>query len=192
MDDKKLTVVTELHRQARRNYPRRKVEMRGIDETWQADLVEMIPYSKFNLRGNYKWEEILQSLVKKYNNNKHRTIGMKPKDVSREDEKRLLKRISQQRKILSKKAKFKVGDKVRTTEIFTITQVKSTKPVTYKLKDYQDQPIEGGFYVEEISKVKYSDVYLVEKFLKNRHNKVYVKWLGFDNSHNSWINKLEI
>ncbi|XP_043476413.1 uncharacterized protein LOC122507653 [Leptopilina heterotoma] len=131
MDDKKLTVVTELHRQARRNYPRRKVQMRGVDETWQADLVQMIPYSKVRISKNKHISE------KGYTPN-------------------------------------------WTTEIFTISQVKSTKPVTYKLKDYQDQPIEGGFYEEEISKVKYSDIYLIEKVLKNRRDEVFVKWLQLD------------
>ena len=36
--------------------------------------------------------------------------------------------------------------------------------------------------------VKYPDVYLVEKILKRKQNKVFVKWLGFDDTHNSWIN----
>ena len=42
------TVVEELHRPARRNYQRRKFEMRGIDDTWQADLVDMQLYSREN------------------------------------------------------------------------------------------------------------------------------------------------
>jgi len=41
-------VVQELHKPARRRYPRRNFEMRDIDETWQADLVEMQPYSREN------------------------------------------------------------------------------------------------------------------------------------------------
>ena len=48
MDTEKLTVVRELHKQVRKNYPRRRVQIRGIDETWQADLVEIIPYFKIN------------------------------------------------------------------------------------------------------------------------------------------------
>ncbi len=44
----KRAVVDELHKPARRNYPRRKFDVRGLDETWQADLVEMQPYSKEN------------------------------------------------------------------------------------------------------------------------------------------------
>ena len=48
MDTEKLTVVRELHKQVTKNYPQRRVQMCGIDETWQADLVEMIPYFKIN------------------------------------------------------------------------------------------------------------------------------------------------
>ncbi|XP_043475947.1 uncharacterized protein LOC122507353 [Leptopilina heterotoma] len=217
MADQKLTVVTELHKQARRNYPRRKVQMRGIDETCnlKASIVERfnrtlknMMWPEFNLQGNYKWINLLPTLMSKYNNKKHRTIGMKPKDVTVEDTRELLRRIRKLRRIPLKRSKFKVGDRVRvskfknifekgytpnwTTEIFTVDKVKSTKPVTYKLKDYQNQPIEGGFYEEELLKVQYPDVYLVEKVLKTRGNDVYVKWLGFDSSHNSWIKKSDM
>jgi len=32
-------------------------------------------------------------------------------------------------------------------------------------------------------------IYLVEKILHRKGNEVYGKWLGFDESHNSWIHK---
>ena len=48
MNDIKKALVNELHKPARRNYPRRKVDIRGIDETWQADLVIMNAYSDEN------------------------------------------------------------------------------------------------------------------------------------------------
>lgn len=41
-------LVEELHRSARKNFPRRYVEMRGIYDTLQADLVEMLPHAKAN------------------------------------------------------------------------------------------------------------------------------------------------
>ncbi|KAL7296809.1 hypothetical protein TKK_0010208 [Trichogramma kaykai] len=44
----KENLVNELHKPARRNYPRRSFDMMGIGDTWQADLVEMIPYAKVN------------------------------------------------------------------------------------------------------------------------------------------------
>ena len=41
-------VVKELHTPARQNYRRRKFIVRGLDKTWQADLVEMQPYTREN------------------------------------------------------------------------------------------------------------------------------------------------
>lgn len=41
-------LVNELHQQARRNFTRRPTLMRGINDTMQADLVEMIPWASEN------------------------------------------------------------------------------------------------------------------------------------------------
>ncbi|KAJ8915420.1 hypothetical protein NQ315_003180 [Exocentrus adspersus] len=76
-----------------------------------------------------------------------------------------------------------------TTELFKITAVKITNPTTYLLEDMRGQPIQGAFYAEELQKTTKSDVYLVEKVLKRKGQKVYVKWLDLDKSHNSWIDK---
>ena len=73
-----------------------------------------------------------------------------------------------------------------------IHQVIYTNSVTYKLKDYKNQPISGGFYEQDLLKVKRSDVYLGEKEIKKHGNKVFVKWLGFDSSLNSWIHKSDV
>lgn len=49
----KLRVVQEIHRDARKNFPRRKVMMYGIVETLQADLIEMQPYKRENRGHRY-------------------------------------------------------------------------------------------------------------------------------------------
>ena len=304
----KAAIADELHRPARKNYARRRAMVRGLDETWQADLVDMSAYARYNngykylltiidifskyawvvptktksgkdvtdamnsvlkkgrvprklhvdrgkefynsefkalmqhyditlystfsnlkasicerfnrtlkgkmwkqfsLRGTYKWTDIVNDLLFDYNNTKHRTIGMKPKDVTARNESSLLRNVYGRTRVnRTRKIKFKVGEKVRiskykhifekgytpnwTTEIFTISEVKNTDPVTYKLVDYQNRPIEGGFYQEELTKVKYPNAYLVEKIVRKHGNKVFVKWLGFDNSHNSWINESDL
>ena len=38
-------------------------------------------------------------------------------------------------------------------------------------------------------KTKQDDLYTIEKILKTDKNKIFVKWRGYDNSFNSWINK---
>ena len=49
----KRAIVNELHTQARKNCLRRTVVMKGIDDLWQADLVEMGNYSTIN--NGYKY-----------------------------------------------------------------------------------------------------------------------------------------
>ncbi|XP_015123443.1 uncharacterized protein LOC107045636 [Diachasma alloeum] len=180
----------------------------SICERFNRTLKEKM-WKQFSLQGTYKWIPIVKTLVQSYNTRKHRTIHMKPIDVSADHEKYLLRDVSGKFYVnRTKKVEFKVGDRVRiskyknvfekgytpnwTTEIFTIDEAVNTDPVTYKLIDYEGKPIEGGFYQEELTKVKYPDVYLVEKILRRRGNQIFVKWLGFDHSHNSWINKNDL
>ena len=69
-------------------------------------------WKKFTLQGNAKWLTILPKLLESYNNRKHRTISMKPKDVTTTNKAEVLKRFSEESGF-SGKPKFKVGDKVR-------------------------------------------------------------------------------
>ena len=166
-------------------------------------------WKQFSPRGTYKCTDIVNDLLFDYNNTNHPTIGMKPKDVTARNETSLLRNVYGQPRVnRTRKIKFKSGEKVRiskykhifekgytpnwTTERFTISEVKNTDPVTYKLVDNQDHAIEGGFYQEELTKVKYPDASLVEKIVRKRGNKVFVKWLGSDNSHNSCISESDL
>ena len=160
-------------------------------------------WKKFSLQGSYKWLDILPNLISEYNSTKHRTIKMKPKDVGVNNEIDVMKRFNIERwnrapkkfekvRISKSKPVFEKGYTPNwSTEVFTIVEVKKTVPYTYLLKDYQGERIAGGFYEEELKKPAHPDVYLVEKVLKRRGNKLFVKWLGFDNTHNSWIDKSE-
>lgn len=308
MSVEKQKLVKELHAPARRNFPRRRVVVHDRDDLWQADVVEMRPYARFNkgynyiltvidvlskyawalplkskngsdvaaalskifrederyprnlqtdqgkefynttvqkkivkryninhystysvmkasvverfnrtlknnmwktftLNGSYKWIDELPRLLSDYNHRKHRTIGIRPIDVTPVVAKRLLSTVYSHVKIAAP-TRFKVGDPVRiskfktifekgytpnwSTEIFYIVKTQRTNPATYLLKDYQGKPIAGGFYEHELQRVSNPDVYLVEKILRKRGNEVYVKWLGMDNSHNSWIDKTNV
>jgi hypothetical protein len=130
--------------------------------------------------------------------------------LTKAKEKQILTSIYNQIKITTPLRKFIVGNFVRiskakyifnkgntpnwTTELFKVVKIQPTNPTTYLLEDIQGNPISGAFYEEELQVTKYPDilVYLVEKILKQRGNKVFVKWLGFDNNHNSWIKKTSV
>jgi hypothetical protein len=70
--------------------------------------------------------------------------------------------------------------------------VKKTRLVTYILKDEEGNIIKSGFYKEELVKTKYKDLYLIEQVLQKKDNEIYVKWLGFPKSHNSWIDLKDV
>jgi hypothetical protein len=306
MGEVRTLIAKELHKQGRVNYPRRYVELKGISDLYQADLVEMIPYSRinkgfkyimtiincfskfaialplkskqadeivanlepvlkkypmkhfqtdqgkewfnlkvkalfekyninhyatfsdmkasiverfnrtlktkmwrlFSVNGNYKWLELLPLLIDNYNNTIHRTIGLKPIDVNKLNEKNVLLKIVNDRKKYFFKQKFNVGDRVRisriqkvftkgylprwSNEIFTVWKVQPTNPVTYLLKDDKGEVLKGGFYQEELSKTKIKDTYLIEKVIRKKGDKLLVRWLGFDESHDSWIDKKDL
>lgn len=161
----------------------------------------------FLYRGNQVWINILQDVTKHYNNTKHRTIGLAPSKVNRENVDRVLNSAYTQLKIAGV-GKFIVGQVVRISkhkslfekgytanwsmELFKIRKVQMTNPPTYLLNDMENNPILGAFYEHELQATNFKDVYLIERILKRSKNKAYVKWLGFPSSHNSWINKNDV
>lgn len=176
-----------------------------IVERFNRSLKDLM-YKQFSIQGSYKWINILPDLLSVYNNRKHRTINMRPNDVTKTHESRLLTTIysvNGKRRI----SRFNVGDIVRvskhkgvfskgyhpnwSTELFKIRSVLPSLPTTYLLQDVvNNENILGTFYAEELQKTKFPDVYLVEKVLKKKGSKAYVKWLGFDKP--SWIDIKDI
>jgi len=56
-------LVEELHVSVRKNFLRRHVIVRGYDDLWQADIVEMLQYSRFN-RGHHYILTVIDVLSK--------------------------------------------------------------------------------------------------------------------------------
>ena len=304
-----------LHKPARINYPRNRVMVYGIDEQFQADLVDMSMYEEFNdgykfmltcidIFSKYAWciplknksgpvvtkafasilaqgrkpmklqtdrggeffnkffstltskegihhfatgselkasvierfnrtikghmwrylthinskryIEILQDLVKSYNNSYHRSIKMRPSEVCAKNEIDVYNNLYGEKPVKKQKTVFKytVGDLVRisktrgpftkgydenyTHEYFTITKCIARIPPVYKLEDYDGEPIEGSFYEQELQKIVVpSDKnFKVESILqrKGRGKKamVFVKWLGWPQKFNSWVREEDV
>lgn len=79
-----------------------------------------------------------------------------------------------------------------TNEQFTVTSVQLTILPTYKLQDHKDNEISGRFYGHEVKKAKVGDLYLVNKVICRKGDKVLVRWLGLDKTHDTWIYKKEL
>ena len=161
-------------------------------------------YKKFTENNNTIFYNILDELVNNYNNKYHSTIKMTPIEGSKKVNENKIKNIYNFEKT-KKPGKFKIGDRVRlsleknifeksyetnwTEEIFEIYDIKYSNVPYYYLKDLNNEKLDGTFYEQELQKTKQDDLYTIEKILKTNKDKIYVKWRGYDNSFNSWINK---
>ena len=76
-------------------------------------------------------------------------------------------------------------------EIFVIKKIKNTVPWTYVINDLNGEEIIGTFYEKELQGTN-QQKFRIEKVIKRKGDKLYVKWKGYDNSFNSWIDKKDI
>ena len=72
-----------------------------------------------------------------------------------------------------------------------IKKVKSTVTWTYFISDFNGEVIIGTFYENEWQKTNKKE-FRVEKIIKRKGNKLYIKWKGYNNSFSSWIDKKDI
>ena len=105
------------------------------------------------------------------------------------------------------RAKFKTGDKARilkkkglfekgftpnwTEEVFTVSKIQRTNPVTCKITDYNGEEIQGTFYEQELQKTS-QEVFRIEKIVKRGKTKLLVKWRGYPESFNSWVDNKDL
>ena len=147
--------------------------------------------------------------LNKYNNTYDRTIKITPVDVTDNSYIDSIESHSN-----DKDPKFKVGDHVRISkynnifakvytrnwseEVFLIKKVKNTVPWTYVecmlsiyFNDLNGEDIIGVFYEKELLKTNQQE-FRIEKVIKRKGGKVYIKSKGYDSSFNSWLNKKDL
>ena len=115
--------------------------------------------------------------------------------------------INVDKEINNKDPKFKVGDHVRISkyknifakgympnwseEVFVIKKVKNIVPWTYVINDLNGEEITETFHEKELQKTNQEEL-RIEKVIKRKGNKIYVKWKGYNNSFNSSIDKASL
>ena len=139
----------------------------------------------------------LYDVVNEYNNSYHRTIKMKPVDVIDNTH------IDFKKEANDKDPKFKIGQHVRISKyknIFAkgyspnwsekVSMIKKDSQ-TYVINDVIGEKIIGAFYEKELKKTNQQE-FRIEKVIKRKGDKLYVKWKGYDSSFNSWIDKKDL
>ena len=180
----------------------------SICERYNRTILNKI-YKNFTLNNNTIWIKDLNKLVKEYNNSYHRTIKMKPVDSSKKSNENIVRK-NYNFEIITDKKKFKIGDKVRVSllkntfekgytsnwseQIYVIYDIKSSNVHYYYLKDLNGEKLDGTFYQEELLKtnINDNDFYVIEKIIKKVGNKYLVKWRGYDDTFNSYVNENDI
>ena len=76
-------------------------------------------------------------------------------------------------------------------EVFLISKIKNTVPWTYVINDMNGEEITGSFYEKELQKTSQEKL-RIEKVLKRKGDKLYVKWKGYNNRFNTWIDKKDL
>ena len=180
-----------------------------VIERFNRSLKEIM-MKHFTKNNNTVWYNILPKLIKIYNNRYHSTIKMKPMQVNKNNEKYIKENIYTYNKT-TKNPKFKIGDLVRISlkrrdlfdkassnikwseELFKIHSINKSNVISYKIKDMNNEIIEGIFYERELQKSKNtSEVYIIEKIIRKNKNKYLVKWRGYSDDFNSWVDKNDI
>ena len=72
-----------------------------------------------------------------------------------------------------------------------IKEVKNTVLWVYVINDLNGEEIIGTFYEKELQRTNQQG-FRIEKVIKRKASKLYVKWKGYDNSFNSWIDKTDL
>ena len=103
--------------------------------------------------------------------------------------------------------KFKVGDHVKISkyknifakgytsnwseELFVVNKIKNTGPWTYVISDLNEEEIICSFYEKQLQKTNQKE-FRIDKVIERKRSKLYIKWKGYNNSFNTWINKKDL
>lgn len=206
------------------NYFRRK----GINQIFtanemQANYAERViktlksKINKYMVNVNSKrYIDVLQDLVKAYNNTWHYGIKLEPKNVTRENERRLWwqmywpgETFNEEKLRLNKKRnlfKFEIGDFVRlslrkqkfqreynekwTGEVFIVAKrfLREGSIDVYRVTDYEGEEVKGSFYRNELQRTKQrpDTLFIVDEILGERENGEEIKV-----SYQSWPKKFD-
>ena len=69
-------------------------------------------------------------------------------------------------------------------EVFVIKKIKNAVPCTYVINDLNGEE-------KELQKTNQEE-FRIEKVIRRKGDKLYVKWKGYNNSFNSWIDKASL
>ena len=130
-------------------------------------------YRYFTARGTQDYASVFSALVNGYNKSRHRRVGMTPKSMTTRNKGLVYRSLYGKRLGDRARSHLKVGQKVRlsqkhrpfkkgylrgwTEEVFLVKRVMPVLVMTYRLTGWDDTPLEGQFYQEDVQPVTLPD-----------------------------------
>lgn len=193
------------HNETKANYAERVIR-----------TLKVLMYRYFTRKQSREYKPILQDLVHNYNNRPHSSLnGRNPVDINAKNEAVIWKEqyvdsIVLPKTLKAKKYKHNIDDLVRlphlkrpfqrdydekwTEEIFIVKSRKFRSGIPiYKVTDFDNDPIQGTFYENELQMVNKSrdDLWRVENVIKKRKVKGKEEWFvsfaGWPKKFNMWL-----
>jgi len=173
-------------------------------------------YRYFSEQNTLRWKDVIQKIVSGINASINRTTGVTPNSVTFKNAGEVFNRLYKDPKniqntktssilepgqivrITKEKGKFEKGYLPNyTDELFRIhIKYDNRYPVTYKLKDFEGNLIEGIFYREELVPTQEDTTHRIAEILKTRTRQGikqhFVRWIGYNDNFNSWVNDSDI
>ena len=167
-------------------------------------------YRYFTTKNTLNFVPVLQDLVKGYNRSYHRSIKRAPNEVTETNSPEVWTTLYGKTKGKIKKPRFKVGDRVRlnekfrqfkkgylpgwTEEVFVVKSVCKGRVPTYKVDEWDGSPVKGTFYAEHLQNVAVEDddLFRIDKIVKRKGDKVLVRWKGWPDKYDTWLNKKDV
>ena len=134
-----------------------------IVERWNRTMKEKM-FKYFSANSTRKYIDVPDDMVNNYNNTRHLSIKMTPVEASlKKNETTVWRNLypDHERRTRRPNPKFSVGDRIRITkkktvfekgytprwteEVFTVSKIQYTDPVTYNISDYNGEEIQGTF-----------------------------------------------
>ena len=182
-------------------------EEKSSAERWNRTM-KRIMWKYFTANNANKYIDELQNMVDKFNTTYHRSIKHTPAEArDSSNYKHVFRALYGKIRPTPPPAKFHVGEKVRisrkkytfekgftpnwTEEVFTVSEVKHTNPITYSVKDLIGEPVKGTFYEQELQ-ATVQEIFRIERVFRRAGNRAYVKWKGHSNAFNSWVSVADL